>query len=93
METRLSLESLLKAESEGLGPKLREEKWDPAFSLSPAPPAGYVWPDLNLEMPEDAASVLLITAPAAMGKSAAARAVAQRLNASHHRPGEGSGRW
>lgn len=81
MDTRLPLRSLVQPELAEPNVVLREEKWDASFSVTSAPPAGYVWPDLHVEMPDEAASVLLVTAPAAMGKSAAAKAVAQQLRA------------
>lgn len=44
-------------------------------------PLSYVWPDLAAEEGADASPVLLVTAPGAMGKSAAAEALAAAIHA------------
>jgi hypothetical protein len=62
------------------GSRLTEELIDPSLALNLQFPVGYVWPDLETDDPTPA-QVLLISAPGAMGKSMAARALAAELNA------------
>jgi hypothetical protein len=54
---------------------------DAAFSAVITPQPGYVWPDVVMDSNSLQGRVVLVTAPGAMGKSAAARAIASRLNA------------
>ncbi len=61
--------------------QLAELAPDPAFSAIVTTEPGYVWPDILAEGDELAAGVVLLTAPGAMGKSAAARAIASALRA------------
>jgi hypothetical protein len=81
---RLPLEELAsrlprRSESE----RLTEEEHQPAFSAVVTEVGGYVWPDLTLDNDDaevsSGSSVLLVRAPGAMGKTAAARAMASRL--------------
>jgi hypothetical protein len=65
------------------GNPLREENADPSFYFHPHEPEGYVWPDIRSRNGNERAHVVLITAPGAMGKSVAAQAVANSLNASY----------
>lgn len=52
----------------------------PAFDPAPNPVEGYVWPDVRDFSESTNAGVLLIEAAGAVGKSAAAEAMASRLN-------------
>lgn len=58
----------------------REKRPDPAFIVDSVAVPNYVWPDIDLSDPAPG-SVLLISAPGAMGKSAAASAIAERIRA------------
>ncbi|GLZ38997.1 hypothetical protein [Actinokineospora sp. NBRC 105648] len=51
-----------------------------ALDLSPCPPVGYVWPNLRDWQPGQGARVLLVEAAGAVGKSAAALALASHLS-------------
>lgn len=53
---------------------------DMAFSTVVTLAPGYVWPDVVLDAPDLQSTVVLLSAPGAMGKSAAARAIATTLN-------------
>lgn len=75
MPTRSSLESFALTLPSNDGPQLTEQSSDASFRATVPSPEGYVWPDLVLE-DDSQASILLLTAPGAMGKSAAARAIA-----------------
>lgn len=55
---------------------LREMSWDASVQLATVIPERYVWPDLEIEEAPQRGAVLLVTAPGAMGKSSAARAIA-----------------
>lgn len=80
MPTRSSLESFALTLPSNDGPQLTEQSSDASFRATVPSPEGYVWPDLVLE-DDSQASILLLTAPGAMGKSAAARAIANTLRA------------
>lgn len=77
---REHLPEILRSLPRRKGQALTEEDPRPGFSTVVTTPPGYVWPDLVVE-DESAAQVLLVTAPGAMGKSAAAKAVARELGA------------
>ncbi|MFC5942215.1 hypothetical protein ABUL04_00145 [Micromonospora harpali] len=63
------------------GPDFSVEKADPSFQLKAVSPPGYVWPDVQVEGNPAEHHVVLVTAPGAMGKSAASLAIAHLLNA------------
>jgi hypothetical protein len=61
---------------------LHEEVMDPAMTLDVPTSSGYVWPDLaESEDSASQSSIALVTAPGAMGKSAAARSLAAATGA------------
>lgn len=54
------------------------ETSDPSFELSVTPTSTYVWPDVDTEGTLNDSKIVVVTAPGAGGKSAAARAIAAR---------------
>lgn len=78
---RRSLKDVVSAlPSLGFGP-LTEEIADAGLSTTVLAPSGYVWPDLDIDAQTLDSPVLLVSAPGAMGKSMASRAVAAALSA------------
>lgn len=78
---RASLEGVANVLPHRPGDPLVEVHGDPAFHSRPLIVSGYVWPEIRFQLPVDESSVLLITAPGAMGKSAAAHALASKIQA------------
>ena len=80
MTDRQSLSDFVDKLPSRTGPVLRETATAMAFLGHPVAPPGYIWPDVIPPVDSASASIVLITAPGAMGKSAAARAISERLN-------------
>ena len=57
------------------------ERSDPSFQTKAASPPAYVWPDVWVEGKPSDHHIVLVTAPGAMGKSAASLAMSNFLNA------------
>jgi hypothetical protein len=80
VSNRTNLRSLLGSIPMYSGPRLEEQVEDLSFTANVPALPGYVWPDVGMRVTDDA-QVLLISAPGAMGKSAAAIALAAALRA------------
>ncbi|WP_157767528.1 hypothetical protein [Actinosynnema pretiosum] len=80
MSDRLSLIQMTEKLPRWNGTTLKEVNSHVGFSTTPEPDSTYVWPDVTAKEVRQQ-HIVLITAPGAGGKSAAAKAIAHRLNA------------
>ena len=78
---RANLENVASLLPHTTGGPLSESHKEPAFILNPQVLPGYVWPQIQFDLPPPSSSVLLVTAPGAMGKSAAAKSLAATIDA------------
>ncbi|MEV6375791.1 hypothetical protein [Micromonospora musae] len=81
MDSRRSLFEVCRELPRFGGSDFTMEKSDPSFQIRAASPAAYVWPDAWVEGKPADHHIVLVTAPGAMGKSAASLAMSHFLNA------------
>lgn len=78
---RQPLASLVEAMPQYGGPTMSPETPHVAIVLDVSEEPGYIWPDIDQSGGGSQGPIRLVTAPGAMGKSAAAKAIASRLHA------------
>ncbi|GLY26818.1 hypothetical protein [Kineosporia sp. NBRC 101731] len=78
---KVSLRTVVQAMPSRQVEELALQRDDPGLKLDVSDAEGYVWPQLNLDTITPSASILLIRAPGAMGKSMASRAIAHAIKA------------